>query len=242
MRIVREGSVYQLSFMPRFFPVNCYFVEEEDGLTLIDAALPFSYKAILKAAGDMEKPIQRILLTHSHDDHVGALDRLKAALPHVPIYISERDSKILSGDLTLEPEEPQTPIRGGVPKKLKTRADILLKDGDCIGSLLAIATPGHTPGQMAFLDTRSRAIIAGDAFQTRTGVTVAGELKLSFPFPALATWSKSLAVESAQKLLDQQPTLLAVGHGEMVKMPTEKMKRAIDEAKQSMERKKLNVT
>lgn len=44
MRMIHEKTLYQLSFLPRAFPVNCYFVEEEDGLTLIDAALPYSAK------------------------------------------------------------------------------------------------------------------------------------------------------------------------------------------------------
>lgn len=34
MRIVQVQHVYQLTFMPRLFPVNCYLVEEKEGLTL----------------------------------------------------------------------------------------------------------------------------------------------------------------------------------------------------------------
>ncbi|WP_209123995.1 MBL fold metallo-hydrolase [Alkalihalobacillus sp. BA299] len=236
MRLKREGSVYQLSFMPRFFPVNCYMVEEEEGLTLIDAALPYSHKAILKTAQQLNKPITRIVLTHAHEDHIGALDELKKELPHVPVYISHRDSRLMEGDKSLDQEEPQTPIRGGVPKKLKTKADTLLSDGDRVGSLLAIAAPGHTPGQMAFFDTRGHELIAGDAFHTRSGVTVVSQLKLSFPFPALATWNKRVALESARKLIEFQPSLLAVGHGEMVKNPLAQMKRAIDEAERNFRR------
>jgi glyoxylase-like metal-dependent hydrolase (beta-lactamase superfamily II) len=134
--------------MPRLFPVNCYFIEEEDSLTLIDAALPYSAKAILRAARKIGKPIARIVLTHAHGDHVGALDALKQALSDVPVYISKRDARLMGGDLTLDADEPGTPIRGGVPKALKTRADILLQEGDQIGSLLALAAPGHTPGSI----------------------------------------------------------------------------------------------
>lgn len=77
MRFIRKNTVYQLTFLPRFFPVNCYLIEEDEELTLIDAALPYSAKGILKAAEDLGKPITRILLTHAHEDHVGALDALK---------------------------------------------------------------------------------------------------------------------------------------------------------------------
>lgn len=73
MRIVRKHTIFQLTFLPRLFPVNCYLVDEPDGLTLIDAALPYSAKGILKAAETIGKPITRILLTHAHQDHVGPL-------------------------------------------------------------------------------------------------------------------------------------------------------------------------
>lgn len=197
MRVVRVKTVYQLTFMPRLFPVNCYFIEEEDSLTLIDAALPYSAKYILQAMQQVGKKITRIVLTHAHKDHVGALDRLKQALPDCLVYISKRDARLLEGDFTLDKDEPKTSIKGGFPKALKTRADILLQEGDRIGSLLALAAPGHTPGSMAFLDMRNGSLIAGDAFQTTGGIAVSGQLRLRFPFPAMATWNKRKALESA---------------------------------------------
>lgn len=93
MRILREQFLTQLTFLPRMFPVNCYLVEEEKELTLVDAALPYSMRGILQAAKEMGKPITRILLTHAHNDHVGALDALKAELPDVPVHISHRDAR-----------------------------------------------------------------------------------------------------------------------------------------------------
>ncbi|WP_047152729.1 MBL fold metallo-hydrolase [Aneurinibacillus tyrosinisolvens] len=233
MRIIREREVYQLTFLPRFFPVNCYLVEEEHELTLIDAALPYSAKGILQAAARIGKPITRIVLTHAHDDHVGALDALKQTLPDVPVLISRRDARIMNGDRTLDPNEPDTPIRGGVPKKMKTRPDILLEEGDRIGSLLAVSAPGHTPGSMAFLDTRTNAFIVGDAFQTRGGVAIAGQLRPLFPFPAFGTWSKQVALESARKLREYNPSLLAAGHGHMLLQPGAAIQRVIAEAEQS---------
>ena len=132
-------------------------------------------------------------------------------MPHVPVYLSKRDARLLEGDKTLDENEPNTPIRGGVPKKIKTRPDILLKEGDLIGSLLALATPGHTPGSLSFIDTRNQSLIAGDAFQTKGGVAVSGQLKLGFPFPAMATWSKQKALESAYKLKNTDHHYLLLG-------------------------------
>lgn len=229
MRITQQGNLYQLTFFPGVFPVNCYLVEEEDGLTLIDAALPYSARGIIAAAEKLKRPITRIVLTHAHSDHIGALDKLKQVLTDVPVYISHRDARLLAGDRTLDANEPDMPIKGGVPKPnaVLTTPDVLLKDGDKIGSLFAISTPGHTPGSMSFIDTRTQFLIAGDAFQTRGGFAVTGQMRPLFPFPAMATWSKGAAMNSARKIREYQPALLAVGHGNMMKHPMDLINRAI---------------
>ncbi|MFD2672650.1 MBL fold metallo-hydrolase [Marinicrinis sediminis] len=236
MRLTRQTNLIQLTFLPYLMPVNCYLIEEEDGYTLIDTALPSCGKAILKTAS---KPIRRIVLTHAHSDHIGALDALKRELPDATVYISERDAKLLAGDRTLQKDEEKSPLKGGIPRpgRIQTRPDRCLQDGDRIGSLLAISVPGHTPGSMAFLDTRTRTLIAGDALQVQGGLAVSGQLKIMFPFPAFATWNKRQAVESARKLLDLEPALLAVGHGRLLPDPANAMSRAIQTAEQALSAK-----
>src|SRR4030088_3181731 len=44
--------------------------------------------------------------------------------------------------------------------------------GDRIGSLEVVASPGHSPGHVGFLDTRDRTLIAGDAFTSYGKVQV----------------------------------------------------------------------
>ena len=66
MRMTQHGdALVQLTRLPRLFPVNCYLVREDDGWTLIDAALPGSAPAILAAAQSLGAPIVRIALTHA---------------------------------------------------------------------------------------------------------------------------------------------------------------------------------
>lgn len=233
MKVEKSGTVYQLSFMPRFFPVNCYFVEEENELTLIDAALPYSAKSIIKAAEKIGKSITRIIITHAHNDHIGALDTLKELLPYSKVYFSSRDALLLEGNSSLLPNEKNTPIRGGLPKNIKTKPDVLLEEGDRVGSLEVIATPGHTPGSISLFDTRNRSLIAGDALVTRGKLIVSGMLNPLFPFPALATWDKETALKSAKKLSNLNPSLLAVGHGKMLKQPQERLNIAIAEAEKA---------
>lgn len=233
-------NLFQLT---RFVAFNCFLLREDDGFTLIDTNMGGQAQSILQAANKLGLPIVRIVLTHAHVDHVGSLDALHEALPDVPVAISKRDARFLSGDKSLDPLEPQVPLRGGYPI-CKTNPTILFDEGDRIGSLEVIATPGHTPGHVSFLDTRDRSLIAGDAYQTQGGVAVAGTFELLFPLPAFATWHKGLALESARKLLSLQPSALAVGHGRVLNHPQAEMQHAIRVMEQSLakeERKQSHV-
>lgn len=231
MKVTASGNnLFQLTRLVAF---NCYLVREDDGFTLIDTNMSGQEQAIMQAASKLGLPIARIVLTHAHVDHVGSLDALHDHLPDVPVAISERDARFLTGDKSLDPSEPQVSLRGGYPI-CKTKPAQLLREGDRIGSLEVIATPGHTPGHIAFLDTRDSALIAGDAFQTQGGVAVSGTFELLFPLPALATWHKGLALESARKLLALSPSVLVVGHGRMLHNPQAEMKHAIQVMERSL--------
>src|SRR4051794_41983711 len=75
--------------------VNAYLVREDDGLTLVDTTLKGAGKDIIAAAGGA---IRRIVLTHGHGDHAGAVDELRAALgDDVEYLIAEADARIPSG-------------------------------------------------------------------------------------------------------------------------------------------------
>lgn len=187
----------------------------------------------MQAAKQLNKPITKILLTHAHHDHVGGLDLIKQASSLAKVFISRREEKILRGVLSPELHEPETPVAGIFPNNLATKPDVLIQDGDRIGCLRAIAVPGHTPGSMAFVDEYSNAIIAGDAFQTIGGLAVAGQLVPIFPMVAKGTWNKEAALVSARKIKQLQPSLLAVGHGEMISDPIAAIEAAIEEAEQN---------
>lgn len=233
MRVTSFGHCVQITFFPGIFPVNCYLVKEADGATLVDAALPSSAQSIRKVADSLRVSLTRIVLTHGHADHTGALDALHEAYPDAEIMISERDSRLLRGDESLDPHEPQSKIRGGI-KPCKTRPTHFLKDGERIGSLEVIGSPGHTPGHVALLDLRDKTLLAGDAFQIHGGIAVSGIVRPLFPFPALATWHKATALESAKRLSLMRPDRLAVGHGNLLVTPWEAMNDAIRKAEQKL--------
>lgn len=230
MRITHHGAyLVQLAKFPRLFPVNCYIVRESDGLTLIDAGFPGSAGQILAAAQQLGAPITRIVITHAHADHMGSLEALAARIPTVEVIASARDARFMAGDMTLDADEPQTKLRGAY-QQVATRPTRTVQEGDMVGSLQVIAAPGHTPGQIALLDTRDGSLIAGDAFQTRAGLAVAGTVRWAFPFPALATWHRPTALATARKLRALNPSRLAVGHGEILEQPGTALDAAIAEA------------
>jgi glyoxylase-like metal-dependent hydrolase (beta-lactamase superfamily II) len=210
--------------------VNAYLVVEDDGLTLVDTMLSRSQDGILAAARELGLPIARIALTHAHSDHVGSLDALASALPQAEVSISTRDARLLAHDMSLDPSEPQQKPRGSFLKKIATRPGRLLEPGDRVGSLEVVAAPGHTPGHIAFLDTRDRTLIAGDAYSTLGGVETTAKMNPRFPLPAFGSWDRPTALRSAKALRALDPARLAVGHGNVVESPAAAMDRAITRA------------
>ncbi|MCB0096472.1 MAG: MBL fold metallo-hydrolase [Caldilineaceae bacterium] len=227
MKITQHGQY--LIQLTRLGAINCYLVREEDGFTLIDTNMPGSAAGILAAARKLDAPIRRIALTHAHNDHAATLDQLAAQLPQAEVALGTRTAAFLHGDMTMLPDEPTDKLRGGYIT-CATEPTRLLAPGDHIGSLEVIATPGHTPDHLSFLDARDGSLIAGDAFQTKAGIAVAGTVRWLFPLPAWATWHKATALRSAQRLLDRQPTRLAVGHGAVLEQPQAAMLQAIEAA------------
>jgi glyoxylase-like metal-dependent hydrolase (beta-lactamase superfamily II) len=231
MKITQHGAY--LTQITRMTTMNCFLVREEDGLTLVDTGMSGSANAILKAAQGLGAPIRRIALTHAHIDHVGSLDALHRALPDAKVLASARSARFMRGDLSLDPGEQHSKLRGGFPK-CQTQPHRLLNPGERVGSLEVIASPGHSPDHIAFFDHRDRTLLAGDAYSTKGGIAVAGVIRWLFPLPALATWSKVEGVRSAEALLALNPSRLAVGHGQTLENPTEAMQTAIAEAKRRL--------
>lgn len=217
-----------LTQLTRLRFVNAFLVREDDGLTLVDTTLGGGADALITAAEEAGGTIRRIALTHGHGDHVGSLDALKERLGGaVEVLIPELDARIHAGEKIVEGKLP-----GSWPK-LETRPDVRLTAGDRVGSLEVVASPGHSPGHVAFLDTRDRTLIGGDVFTAYGRLAVTSHFYLRFPFAAMATWDKAKDVESARSLRDLDPPVLVVGHGPATRSPRAAMDDAIARAETS---------
>jgi glyoxylase-like metal-dependent hydrolase (beta-lactamase superfamily II) len=211
--------------LTRFHFVNAYLVREDDGLTLVDTTMRGAAAALLGAARDAGGAIRRIALTHGHGDHVGALDALRRELGDaVQVLMPELDARIHAGEQVVEGKLP-----GSWPK-LETRPDVRLAAGDRVRSLEVVATPGHTPGHVSYVDGRDRTLIAGDVYTTYGRAAVTNHFYWRFPLAAMATWDKAKDLASARAVRDLEPQLLVVGHGPPVRDPARAMERAIAEA------------
>jgi glyoxylase-like metal-dependent hydrolase (beta-lactamase superfamily II) len=211
--------------------VNAFLVREEDGFTLIDTTVGGGAEQLIAAAQkaayppDATRPIRRIALTHGHGDHVGSLDALKRLLGDaVEVLMPELDARIHAGEKVVPDKLP------GQWPKLQTTPDARINGGDRMGSLEVVDSPGHTPGHVAFLDTRDRTLIAGDVYTAYGGVAVSSHFFLRFPLAAMATWDKQKDLESARTLRALDPALLVVGHGPPTRDPLAAMDKAIQRA------------
>jgi glyoxylase-like metal-dependent hydrolase (beta-lactamase superfamily II) len=211
--------------LTRYRFVNAYLVREDDGFTLVDTTLGGGADDLIAAAQAASGQIKRIALTHGHGDHIGSVEGLKQKLgPDVQVLLGELDARILAGENVVEGKLP-----GSWPK-VQWAPDVRLAPGDRVGSLEVVASPGHSPGHMAFLDTRDRTLIAGDVFTSYGQVAVTNSFYWRFPFATMATWDKSKDLESARALRALDPVLLVVGHGPATAAPGEAMDKAIARA------------
>ena len=170
--------------------VHAYLLEEDDGLTLIDALSGSDGATILAgiaAIGRDVTDLHRIVLTHAHRSHVCGAERMRA-LSGARIHANPFEASVMAGERPSAPTGfwPRRPYRvyqlqagltlGYYVERAWRRfpvfanppfeVDVEIRDGDTIGSLQVVHTPGHTEGSMSFYWPAERALFTGDVLVT----------------------------------------------------------------------------
>lgn len=89
--------------------VNCYLLEDEDGLTLVDTGLPAMWSELSRALAQLGRTagdISAIVLTHAHFDHTGCAGRAQVEWG-LPIWAHPEDHYIAAHPYRYEHEKPR---------------------------------------------------------------------------------------------------------------------------------------
>lgn len=118
-----------------------YLIGDNETKTAAAVDPAWDAQAIIRTAEDEDWKITSILLTHSHFDHVSAVEAL-AKIVDARIFVHRADAKDLPSGLPIHPTEEGTVIDVGYIH------------------IHCLHTPGHTPGSQCFLVDGS--LITGD--------------------------------------------------------------------------------
>ena len=188
---------------------NVYLVEDGDKLILIDTGLPRNDQKIIKyleALGRKPTDISTIVFTHFHIDHVGNAKKIKE-LSGAKVAAHELDADYIAG--TKAPPRPKSLMikaLSAVVKPNPVDVEIRLKDGDKIGRLLVIHTPGHSEGSIALLDAEQKVLFAGDTIRF-----IDGKIQGA---PEGFTLDPVKAKESIGRIATFEFDIMLSGHGE----------------------------
>ena len=165
---------------------NVWIVGNDQECVVIDPA----HDAAAIAAGVAGRTVTAILLTHGHDDHIAAVGEFRG-LVKAPVYL-HRDDWML-WDRVFPGTEP----------------DHGIDDGDTFDvagvRLVALHTPGHSPGSVSFYLKSEGTVFTGDTlFQGGPGAT--GRSFSDFP-----TIIESIKSRLLTLLAD---TVVRTGHGD----------------------------
>jgi glyoxylase-like metal-dependent hydrolase (beta-lactamase superfamily II) len=198
--------------------VHAYLLDDGSGLTLIDTLFDTDGARILRAIeqiGHGVTDLKNILITHAHRSHIGGTAALKK-LSGAKVWVHQWEADILAGDRKAQACTivPQAPLRAypiqfglavGIDGHAPCQADDFFREGDRIGPVQVIHTPGHSPGHMSFHWDKRALLHAGDAIATWP------DLRLGWPGLHL---NKKQHRQSLLKIDDLRADVIAVGHGE----------------------------
>lgn len=137
---------------------NCYILNNEENNEGIIVDPGADASRILHAVEELKLKVAGIFVTHGHSDHIGALHQVRQATK-APVYMSAEDAPMLA--------DPEGNLSRWMGEDVSTFApEKLVADGDVINvagfEFKVLATPGHTPGGVCFLNEANTICFVGD--------------------------------------------------------------------------------
>lgn len=212
-------GVYSLG-VPKGFASHAFLIDDGGELTLIDTLFDADARVILdqiQAIGRSPADLKHIVLTHAHRSHLGGLATLKR-VSGATVYSHAWEADIIAGERPAQqvswwPQDPLVTYHFQIGNNLNVSkhppcpVDAYVVDGDTIGPLSVVHTPGHTPGHLAFWMAEPRILFCGDAVVTSP--------KFMAGWPGF-TLNKRQHDASLQKMAGYDAAILAFGHGEPI--------------------------
>ncbi|OEL02279.1 MBL fold metallo-hydrolase [Staphylococcus casei] len=127
---------------------NTYFIENDEQVILIDPAS--ESEQIIKKLNQINKPLQAVLLTHAHFDHIGALDDIVNKY-NVPVYMHKSEFDFLTDT---EKNGSSKFKQYGMPSMVSNVTPTALDEGQAQVAnfeFQVLHTPGHSPGSLTFV-------------------------------------------------------------------------------------------
>lgn len=180
--------------------VNAYLVADGGDVALVDAGMPRHADRVregVRAAGYALGDVDRVLVTHYDYDHVGGLAELAPDLD-APVLAGQPDADYLAGRRTPPLANHKAllqrvirPLLGRPPRRVEPVAD-----GTRVGSFIVYATPGHTPGHVAYVSERLGVAFLGDLVRSADGGLSASPWVLSYDAAAVRRSVRDLAARA----------------------------------------------
>src|SRR6185437_6667422 len=200
--------------------VHAFLLEAGGEILLVDTLFEVDARLVLDAVrqlGRSPADIKRIAITHAHRSHLGGLAALKRSTG-ATVYAYRWEADIVAGErraqaVSIVPRQSikLLPFQLGLwldrPRHTPCPVDELLDEGDALGPLQVMHSPGHSPGHLTFWWPERRFLIAGDGIAT---------------WPDLCAGWKVFNLNHVQhkasltRLASLEPLTVGVGHGEPI--------------------------